>query len=179
MASSTMLIRERWVTWKNVSHQSLFPSLWQCTFPSWCLQNINFNSRQQEALSEQISASPKKKKKKKKDTVQMLYNTLIENLFPLWLASMRQGTISHFSQDWQKFNPFISLSYSPASLEGSGNLGCEAKGKDGSWSQAAKQCHLGVRDSVSCILSLEWPDPQLMEDKIHHGSSPRSGFPAL
>lgn len=161
-----MLIREMWVTWKNVSRQSLFPTIAVESNSSEVYSNAPFHLDVCRILV-LTAGSPVRRNicfmNKKNDTVQMPYNTLIENLFPLLLATIRQGNISHFSQEWQKFNSFISLSYSPPKLEGSGNLGCEAEEKYGNWSQAAKQCHLGVshRDRVFCF-NLKWPDLQRM-----------------
>lgn len=151
---------------KNLSHQSLFPTIAVESNTSEVYSNAPFHLNVSRILV-LTAGSPVRTNicfmHKKRDTVQKAYNTLIENVFPLLLASIRQGNISHFSQVWQKFNSFISLSYSPPNLEGSGSLGCEAEEKDGSRSQAAKQCHLGARhrDSVFCI-NLKRPDLQLM-----------------
>lgn len=150
-----MLIREKWVTWKNVSHQSLFPMIAVESNTSEVYNNAPSHLDASRILV-LTAGSPVRTNvgfmHKKNDAVQMPYNTLIENLFPL--ASTRQGIYPTSAKSGRNLIPSsLCPILHPTLREVSGNVGCEAKERDGSWSQAAKQCHLGVshRDSVFCI----------------------------
>lgn len=87
-----MLIRERWVTWKNVSHQPLFPMIVVESNTSEVYKNSPSHIDASRTLV-LTAGSPVRTNTcfmhKKNDTVQIPHKTLIENLFPLLLASIK------------------------------------------------------------------------------------------
>lgn len=105
-----MLIGKRWVTWKNVSHQSSFPTIAVESNTSEVYNKASspfYVSR----ILVLIAGSPVRTnicfvhKKKRHCPDAFSINTLIKNLFPLSLASIREGNISHSAKSGRTVIP--------------------------------------------------------------------------